>query len=208
MAWELGAELVVIGAHGPLQRPWLRLGTTAERLLRAADSSLLVVRGVMAQAPRRILMALDDAEITPRVLATAGILADRLTAQLHAVHVLSIAAYSHLTSMEAAESHSDAEERKKLEADLSEEVLRWLRALWQNTTRHDKIEMEVPHGVPGDEILRSAGDFGADLIIMGRYGAGRIVPAVLGSVVGSVVHGANCPVLVVGDPRPAQRTGG
>jgi nucleotide-binding universal stress UspA family protein len=45
MAREIGADLVVIGAHGGHERPWARLGTTAERPLRAAESSVRVVRG-------------------------------------------------------------------------------------------------------------------------------------------------------------------
>jgi nucleotide-binding universal stress UspA family protein len=199
---ETGAELTVIGAHAGRKRPWLRLGTTAERLLRAAESSLLVIRGTMTGAPRRILVALDDATITPRTLATAGSLADRFNARLHAVHVLSNAAYSHLLSMEGIESHNDDDARMKLEADIANEALRWLKALWCKTSRHGKLEIDIAHGVPGDEILRAAEGFAADLIVIGRYGVGRVVPAILGSVVGSVVHGANCPVLVVADPAP------
>jgi nucleotide-binding universal stress UspA family protein len=37
------------------------------------------------------------------------------------------------------------------------------------------------------------------LIVIGRYGVGRVLPTLLGSVVGSVVHGARCPVLVVSE---------
>jgi nucleotide-binding universal stress UspA family protein len=42
-----------------------------------------------------------------------------------------------------------------------------------------------------------ARELSADLIVIGRYGMGQVIPAVLGSVVGSVVAGADCPVLVV-----------
>lgn len=200
VARETASELVVVGAHGGRERPWARLGTTAERLLRAAESSLLIVRGKMGASPKRILVAIDDATITPRVLATAGALADRFDAHLHAVHVLSNSAYSHVASIEAAQSRSDDEAREKVEADMADEAFRWLTALWQNTTKHGKLEIDVPHGVPGDEILRIAKEFDADLIVIGRYGIGRMLPAFLGSVVGSVVQGADCPVLVVSDP--------
>lgn len=196
---ETAAELMVIGPHAGHERPWQRLGTTAERLLRAAETSLLVVRGPMTEAPKRIVVAVDDAEITARVLATSGALADRFDARLHAVHVLSNAAYSHVLSAEAAEAHSEAEKRRKVEQDMAEEALRWLTELWRNTTHHEHLEIEVPHGVAGDEILHAAERINADLIVIGRYGAGRLIPALLGSVVGSVVHGANCPVLVVAD---------
>jgi nucleotide-binding universal stress UspA family protein len=199
VAREQSAELTVIGAHSGRERPWMRLGTTAERLLRAAETSLLIVRGAMAESPSRILVAVDDVQITPRVLATAGALADRFDASIMAVHVLSNAALSHIMSMEAIESRTDAERRLKLQADIANEALRWLRELWRNTSQHGKLDVAVPNGVAGDEILRAADDFGADLIVIGRYGIGRAVPALLGSVVGSVVHGASCPVLVVAE---------
>ncbi|HET9426664.1 MAG TPA: universal stress protein [Gemmatimonadaceae bacterium] len=197
VAFDVRARLLVIGAHGGRERPWMRLGTTTERLLRGAETSMLIVRGPMAGPPRRILVAVDDVEITPQVLAVAGAFADRFDARLHGVHVLSEASYSHLLSAEAAESRDPREERAKLEKDLAEESLRWLRALWENTRRHSHLEVEIPHGVPGDEILRLAREYGADLVVIGRYGIGRVIPAVLGSVVGSVVAGAECPVLVV-----------
>lgn len=196
-AFDAGAKLLVLGAHGGRERPWLRLGTTTERLLRAAECSLLIVRGPMAGAPQRILVAVDDVEITPKVLAIAGTFADRFDARLHGVHVLSNASYSHALSAEAAATHSEAEKLEKLREDLAAEALRWLRMMWENTKRHGKLEVDTPHGVPGDGILRLAKEYTADLIVIGRYGVGRVIPAVLGSVVGSVVAGAECPVLVV-----------
>jgi nucleotide-binding universal stress UspA family protein len=37
---------------------------------------------------------------------------------------------------------------------------------------------------------------GADLIVMGSRGRSRLAGVVLGSVAGSVIHHASCPVLV------------
>jgi nucleotide-binding universal stress UspA family protein len=202
VAREAKATLVVIGARASSDRPWLRLGSTAERLLRGAPSSVLVIHGRPDAAPRKLLVAVDDAAITPHVLSVAGELADRFDASIHAVHVLSNAAYSHVLSMEAATSKTTAEAQAKLAIDMSAESLRWLQELWRNTLRHGQLEVEIPHGVPGNEILAAAERVGADLIVIGRYGIGRVIPAVLGSVVGSVVHGATCPVLVVAEDRP------
>lgn len=199
VAREAHADLIVIGARTASDRPWLRLGSTAERLLRAAVTSVLVVHGRPHTAPTKLLVAVDDAAITPRVLRVAGDLAERFDAPIHAVHVLSNAAYSHLLSVEAATSRSQAEAAAKVDQDIAAETLRWLQELWHHTPRRDKLEAEILHGVPGNEILAAAERVGAELIVMGRYGIGRVIPAVLGSVVGSVVHGASCPVLVVAE---------
>jgi nucleotide-binding universal stress UspA family protein len=197
VAREQSAQLLVIGAHGIPSPPWRRVGTTAERLLRAAEQTLLVVNGPMIDAPKRILVAVDDVDITPCVIAHAGAIADAHAAELHAIHVLSPSAYNHMLSAEAAEGVDEIDARRRVKADLANEALRWVRALWANTHRHSALHAQVPHGIPADEILRVAREQSIDLIVIGRYGLGRVIPAVLGSVVGSVVAGADCPVLVV-----------
>lgn len=197
VAREHSAQLLVIGAHGIPSPPWRRIGTTAERLLRAAEQPLLVVNGPLIGVPKRILVAVDDVDITPCVLARAGALADAHGAELFAIHVLSPAAYNHLVSAEAAEGADEVDVRRRIKADLASETLRWLRALWANTRRHGGLHAQVLHGAPADEILRFAHEQSVDLIVIGRYGIGQVMPAVLGSVVGTVTAGANCPVLVV-----------
>lgn len=199
VARETQADLIVVGAHRGDEKPWRRLGTAAERLLRAAEASLLVIHPSISTAPRRILVAVDDATITPRVLAIAGDFAERFGASLHAVHVLSNAAYSHMLSMSAAENANDPSRASDVEQEIATEALRWLRALWTNTSEREHLDAEVPHGNPAEEILHAAKRNRADLIVIGRYGAGRVIPAILGSVVGSVVQHAECPVLVVAD---------
>lgn len=199
VARECDADLIVIGARTASDRPWLRLGSTAERLLRSARASTLVIHGRPHAVPKKLLVAVDDVSITSEVLGVAGELADRFDASVHAVHVLSNAAYSHVLSMEAAHADSEAEVQAKVAVEMSAESLRWLRELWHNTMRHDRLEAEVPHGVPATEILAAADRAKADLIVIGRYGAGRVIPAILGSVVGSVAHGARVPVLVVAE---------
>jgi nucleotide-binding universal stress UspA family protein len=203
VARDVDADLMVIGARTESDRPWLRLGSTAERLLRAADASVLVIHGRPQTPPRKILVAVDDVAITPAVLSVAGEIANRFDASIHAVHVLSNAAYSHVLSIEAATSRTPAEAQVKVGMDMASESLRWLRELWHDTQRRDGLEVEIPHGVPATEILAAAARVGAELIVIGRYGVGRVVPAVLGSVVGSIAHGATCPVLVVADERRA-----
>lgn len=201
---EASAELLVIGAHREPTRPWRRVGSTTERLMRTAETSVLVARGMMEAAPRRILVAVDDAGVTPTLLDWAVALRCQFDARLIAVHVLSNVAFSHIASVEAGRAHSEDAARRLLFDDIREEARRWLGTVVRAAGVTDKLDVAIPHGVPADEILAAADDFSADLIVIGRYGLGRIVPAVLGSVVGSVVHGASCPVLVVSDARPAE----
>ncbi|CAG5126145.1 unnamed protein product [Candidula unifasciata] len=50
---------------------------------------------------------------------------------------------------------------------------------------------------PGEEIVKAAADEGAELIIMGTRGLGKIRRTFLGSVSEHVIHHAHCPVTIV-----------
>jgi len=64
------------------------------------------------------------------------------------------------------------------------------------------IETDVAVGDPKEEIVRAADEWGADLIVLGARGLGRVKGFVLGSVSLAVARHAHCPVLVVkGRPR-------
>lgn len=56
-------------------------------------------------------------------------------------------------------------------------------------------------GAPGREIVETAQEWGADLIVVGSHGYGFWNRMALGSVSDSVVHHAPCSVLVVRQPE-------
>ena len=60
-------------------------------------------------------------------------------------------------------------------------------------------ETAIREGDPGKIIVGEAGDWGADLIVMGSHGYGRLVRALLGSVAQYVVDHAPCSVEIVHD---------
>ena len=63
-------------------------------------------------------------------------------------------------------------------------------------------ETEVLAGDPGAAILNVASTHGADMIVLGSHGRGRMAAMLLGSVAQRVLHGAACPVLII-PPRMA-----
>lgn len=63
------------------------------------------------------------------------------------------------------------------------------------------VERVVGRGRPAVEIPAMAGELGADLMVVGRHGAGALRHAFMGSVIESLVRTAPCPVLVL--PPPA-----
>lgn len=194
LAAETGADLVVVGPHGDRPRPWKMLGTTAERVARAAAPAVLVVAHPRSTPPRRVLVALDDTPIVTTVLDWTKTIADTSGAGVTAVHVLRGSATSHAPHTAGG---GDAVPATQASAEALDEATRWLATLVGESLGHGRVESIVAHGHPGDAILETARDIGADLIILGRRGRGTLIPAVAGSTVSTVLHGASRPVLVV-----------
>jgi nucleotide-binding universal stress UspA family protein len=59
-----------------------------------------------------------------------------------------------------------------------------------------QIHLDVALGVPADEIVQSAVDAEADLILLGTHGRTGVARLVLGSVAEAVLHKAPCSVLI------------
>jgi nucleotide-binding universal stress UspA family protein len=197
LAAETGADLVAVGPHGDRPRPWKMLGTTAERLARAAAPAVLVVAHPRSAPPRRVLVALDDTPIVTTVLDWTKTIADTLGAGVTAIHVLRGAATSPVLSAAASTAGGEADHATRVSPETLAEATRWLATLADESLGHGRVESIVAHGHAGDVILESARDVGADLIILGRRGKGTLIPAVAGSTVSTVLHGAARPVLVV-----------
>lgn len=56
------------------------------------------------------------------------------------------------------------------------------------------------HGVPADQIIRTAAAEHVDLIVMGTHGRSGVRHALMGSVAESVIRNAACPVMTVRAP--------
>ena len=59
------------------------------------------------------------------------------------------------------------------------------------------VTTKIVEGIPQDSIVEEAGEWGADLIILGSHGYGRVGRVFLGSVAGAIVAKAPCSVQVV-----------
>jgi nucleotide-binding universal stress UspA family protein len=81
-----------------------------------------------------------------------------------------------------------------------------LRALYA-PDRPLEIEYRVAEGITAEEILRAAGETGADLIALGTHGRTGLGRLLTGSVAEAVLRRATCPVLALRTPEgPARQT--
>lgn len=200
VARERVADLIVVGRHGEREGVWRRLGSTAERLVRSSPVPVLLAPGLHDHRPNRILVAIDDSDTTPRVMAAASVVAERFGARVTALHVVSSAVLSHVLSMAAAGgepemSPQEVQEEFRLDTD------RWIQGLIEAGVPRLNADSEVAFGNPGQEILAASERLGSDLIVIGSRGAGAVRRAVLGSVVSEVVRDSACPVFIVVEPE-------
>jgi nucleotide-binding universal stress UspA family protein len=203
LARESNASLVVVGPHGDRPRPSKFLGTTAERIVRTSPVAVLVATNPPPGPPRNLLVPVDEVAITPTLLEWTRNLADDFDADVTLLHVWSNAVYSHVASMSYAAKAREADAREEISNELRDAGLHWLKEIARTGIERDRVSAVVTHGKPGDATIQQASAMHADLIVLGRRGTGLVAPALLGSTVGTVLHGSSCPVLVVTEPNEA-----
>jgi universal stress protein A len=67
------------------------------------------------------------------------------------------------------------------------------------------VSGRVTHGVPSDTIVDAAATEKADLVVVGSHGRTGLTRLLMGSVASHVLTHAPCSVLVVREPRAAER---
>jgi nucleotide-binding universal stress UspA family protein len=141
-----------------------------------------------------ILVALDGSEFAAHALQVASALAEPLAAQLGLVSVLDIKLVSGEAGVSAAAQ------------------LELLRGEAQGVLDTAAAAASAPHawkfvreGTPWKEIIRSAQEWPADLIVVGTHGRSGATRLLFGSTAEGVTRHATVPVVVV---SPASRKAG
>ncbi|SCK53242.1 Nucleotide-binding universal stress protein, UspA family [Variovorax sp. HW608] len=80
-----------------------------------------------------------------------------------------------------------------------EETAKVIEPVRAQLARHDiaNYRIDERHGHAAEEIIKSAGECGAELIVMGTHGHGLIARAIMGSVATKVVAETDISVLLV-----------
>ncbi len=166
-------DLVVTGLnHPPLPTPMSKISSGMVTLIRRCPRPVLVVPGAPStfQHP---LLAYDGTPKAREALFVATYISGRWDVPLTVVSVLEGNRVDAETLREAhdyLEAHGIDAECKAVKRENKEEV--------------------------GDSILKTAADGGCDLILMGGYGVGPMMEAVLGSKVDQVLRKSEWPILI------------
>lgn len=143
-------------------------------------------------AYQKILVAIDDSEISDNVIQQAAQLAKALNSEITVVEVMTLDPYL-----------ADAYLRLGQSNELIERVRSYVH---ENLTKAEKkfealgltVATQVLEGFSvNGEIISAAQNLGADLIIMGSHGRTGFKKFILGSVAQKVLGESHIPVLVV-----------
>jgi nucleotide-binding universal stress UspA family protein len=186
---DAGAEaaLLVVGARGHGGVAGL-IGSVSQHAVRRAAGPVAIVRAPADARATRIVVGLDDSDLSMQALALAFELADAFAAPLTAIHAW------HYTSLVGSVSGmplpgplvgGQAAEQGGLDRTLEP---------WRDKYPEVEVEAEVVPG-PAARALRDASEHAA-MVVVGSRGRGAVAGLVLGSVSQSLLHRAHCPVIV------------
>lgn len=145
-----------------------------------------------------ILVATDFSEHSQRAFERACDLAGQLGARVFLLHVQSASALRTAVQEGLLDGNSTDEELEAAVAQLVEQ--RFSRMISQVDRSRVSVEAVWRRGEPGATIVAYAKEIAADLMVIGRRGAGLLEDvraAVIGSVAESLVRKSPCPVLIV-----------
>ena len=193
-AEELGAELVVVGAHRKRVNPTDELGNTCSAIVRKTHVPVLIWRPVINDTDKTILAALDLREGSAPVAATGARYADYFGARLLLLHAIPSTLHGYLRAVSTAPKVEEAMR------DLQREARRDALARIPDDLR-DQVPTQVAivRGRPVvSHILNTAETESADLIVIGKYHApGLVARVLLGGITSAIIQKANCSVLTV-----------
>lgn len=143
----------------------------------------------MNMSPTKVSLAIDGSREAERASRVAVELADKIGSELHLIYVWPAPLYYRPEHHGyPAQYEKQREEAQGQLDDLVERV---------GLAGGVVAEAHLAVGPPDKEIVATAEDIGASLIVMGSRGLGGLRRSLLGSVSESVMRHAHCPVLVV-----------
>jgi universal stress protein E len=191
IAAEREADLLVVGAARRSRLGRAILGTTAQRVLRAAAVPVLVVRTPVLTPVGRMLLTTDLSDSSAAVHQAALYTVEAYFGAPRQARSLLVLGWANAPAPLAKDALVQAARG---------EVSEFLR---KRTLDMGEVEPAVRAGIPADEIVAEAREWGADLLVVGTHARGWTSRLVLGSVAEAVLRDAPCNVLAIPPRRLA-----
>jgi nucleotide-binding universal stress UspA family protein len=183
-------ELVVVGRHGDRTFRELLIGSTAERVLRKGDTSVLVVASRPAAQYEHPMVAVDCSDASRGAIELAWRLADASARALEVVH-----AYEPVPESALKRAGIFGEAARQQHVQAREQATAAVEA-FLGSRGPIRFELEVREGDARRVILDTAAQHGCDLLTLATHGRSGRAHVLLGSVAEAVVRAAHCDVAV------------
>jgi len=137
---------------------------------------------------KKILIAVDSSAYSLAAAKKGMSLAHQLNAKSALVFVIDTARIIH-----SADTGIFPEEAIVILKKEAEQTLDQLVSMYN---AHDAVKF-MPEGIPKEDIIKTAENWGADLIVMGTHGRTGVMHFLVGSVAEHVVRHSKIPVMIV-----------
>lgn len=180
-AREHGVDLLCVGPDAGVLHGAVRIGRTADHVLREAHCSVLVARHGPQDFPARIACGVDGSDASVATATLAAVIAAATGAELHLIHVVPV-----FRGRDAEWALEDGEPSPpELEASV-------LAVTSFGVTPFRDMAM----GRPEHALVAAAGRDGTDLLVLGHRGLRGVTRVLLGSVSRHASEHATCSVIV------------
>lgn len=187
---DVGADLVVVGAHGAGFFRDLLLGSTAFYLLRHSRIPVLVVKNDVHGEYENVLVGIDFSPEARRALSTALMMAPH--AEVTALNAVQLPFECRWRLTAIAEAERERYRRQLIDAAREE-----LTAFLADVPAATHVRLIVEYGNAPQVIFQQAWQQHADLVVIAKHGRGSARGVEPGRVSRRVIDTTECDVLLV-----------
>ncbi|MEZ8220432.1 Nucleotide-binding universal stress protein, UspA family [Candidatus Fervidibacteria bacterium JGI MDM2 JNZ-1-D12] len=181
-ASEVGADLIVLGAHGHTSFREKLLGSTTEQVLQTSPVPVLFVRERCEPKFKHLLVPSDLSDAALPALDYAVDLAGLTKAKITLLHVV-------------APYEGSPEAWEELKRETKEELKRWSDKVVEPSEVPIIETKVIRYHHPGAGITEFARENEIDLIVIPTHGHSALGRLLFGSVAAHVIYYAPCPVI-------------
>ena len=196
-ATQVGADLIVMGAHRKQLLLDVFIGTTIERVVRKGSFPVLMVNNEAQRRYERVVAPVDMSEASGRALRVAvstGLISKSNATLLHAF--LPPKGKMFLAdSDQAGIDNYVASERQVARNELA-------AFLVSNELEHERWSLRIEEGSPIEVISGVVSEMRPDLLVMGTHGRSALIKALIGSVTEEALRSLSVDILAVPRIKP------